>query len=536
MAARMASLSLAVACLALIPVPATPQSSFPPTVSGQLSVANPAKFSVTMAAGDVLSGKLDVNSDTDVSVMSIDRAAGEKIKVFSLDKGSNDVGFTATTSAIYHIEISTTSKTAVAYTLALKRTKPGDRTMGRDVRHVNQHYQSARIVRLSSDVKAGVPRAVETFWTEMAAVRGPLIEAAADDQHSLVTFLWRQTFDTRNVLLSRPPYTDFYLNHLDATDVWYLTMNVLKRTLFRYTFHPNYLEDDWNATSFTDPLNPRVYPENVDQAASYSTSVLKLANAPDESWSTRTPVTRGQIVKQTFDSPSLKAQLSIWIYTPPGYDVAASPYPLLLLFDGAAYEGPLRAPTILDNLINEKRIRPTIAAFVDSDTSTADRAANLRFNPVFADAIATELVPSLRRSFTISADPKDDVIGGFSAGANAGFYIAMRHPEVFGNVLSQDGGAGVGSQLPQMLLDAPKLPIRVYLDQGIYELRASYGRLTPDELATALDELSTAVRIRDVLRAKGYDVIYRDIGAAHDNSHFTATLAEALAILLPPTP
>jgi len=36
--------------------------------------------------------------------------------------------------------------------------------------------------------------------------------------------------------------------------------------------------------------------------------------------------------------------------------------------------------------------------------TAADRAANRQLNPTFADAIATELVPWLRRSFAISPD------------------------------------------------------------------------------------------------------------------------------------
>jgi len=99
--------------------------------------------------------------------------------------------------------------------------------------------------------------------------------------------------------------------------------------------------------------------------------------------------------------------------------------------------------------------------------------------------------------------------------------------------LSQDGGAGIGHLLPQMLLDAPKGPIRVYMDQSAYELRLE-SRLPFDEMAVSLDLLATAVRLRDVLRAKGYDVVYRDVGGAHDPLHFRATLAEALIALLSP--
>lgn len=39
-------------------------------------------------------------------------------------------------------------------------------------------------------------------------------------------------------------------------------------------------------------------------------------------------------------------------------------------------------------------------------------------------------------------------------------------------------------------------------------------------------------RFRDVLIAKGYDVIYRETGAAHNPLHWRATLAEGLMALV----
>jgi enterochelin esterase family protein len=40
--------------------------------------------------------------------------------------------------------------------------------------------------------------------------------------------------------------------------------------------------------------------------------------------------------------------------------------------------------------------------------------------------------------------------------------------------------------------------------------------------------------LRDVLRAKGYDVTYREVGANHDWVHWRAMLADGLMTLLKP--
>jgi len=216
---------------------------------------------------------------------------------------------------------------------------------------------------------------------------------------------------------------------------------------------------------------------------------------------------RGTLKESTFDSPSLKARLSLYIYTPPGYDASVGAYPLVVLFDGPAYAtGINAAPTALDNLIGDRRIRAPIVAFADSTTNVVrNRSANLN-NPAFTDAIARELIQWLRSSYSISVDPKDLVIGGYSVGAVAGARAALTHSAVFGNVLAQSGGAAAAAAY----LAAPRAPVQFYIDMGLYELNA--GELPFDE--TLLSEGMTVAnrRFRDVLLAKGYDVTYRGEG------------------------
>ena len=83
-----------------------------------------------------------------------------------------------------------------------------------------------------------------------------------------------------------------------------------------------------------------------------------------------------------------------------------------------------------------------------------------------------------------------------------------------------------------MFADVPRAAVRFYIDSGLYE--PSPSERPADEIA--LDESNTAGNrhFRDVLRAKGYDVIYKETGGGHDQLHWRATLAEGLMALLPP--
>ena len=209
-----------------------------------------------------------------------------------------------------------------------------------------------------------------------------------------------------------------------------------------------------------------------------------------------------------------------------------------MLFDGSSYvdAGSNNATTTLDNLINDGRIRPVVVCFLNS----VNRAVDLGYEGADAlgDAIVDELLPRLRANYAISTNPRDVTIGGASAGALAAALIALRHSTVFGNVLSQSGAfrlrasaTGEPNTIARRYAESTKVPVRFYLETGIYENFPSAG-LPVHEIA--LDEgISVSNRhFRDVLLAKGYEVTYSESATAHEPLHWRATLAGALMTVL----
>jgi enterochelin esterase family protein len=285
-------------------------------------------------------------------------------------------------------------------------------------------------------------------------------------------------------------------------------------------------------------LNPHRYPEAVDPSTTFVTSVFETPDAPDESWFRRTPTSRGQLERKTFRSELLKGERDIWVYTPVGYAPRTGPYPLVILFDGAAYlnatwNGSL--PNTLDNLISDRRIRPPVVCLVDTSKS---RGSDLGFDETFGDAIATELLPKLRSEYAISRVARDVVIGGFSRLAAS--LISLRHAGLFGNVLAQSGsfrarmeGSSEPNSLAHMYLAANRIPVRFYLECGLYD-NIPNASLPLDEMVLDETNMQGNRHFRDVLLAKGYDVTYRETGGAHEAIHFRATLADGLLALLKP--
>jgi enterochelin esterase family protein len=226
-----------------------------------------------------------------------------------------------------------------------------------------EDYPSARLKGLAQAAQAGRGDAVQAFWRDVVG-KGPILESIpGNDRDMDVTFLWRQLYDTRNVLLEWGPYEE-YMSHMPGTDVWYKTVRLRRGTRIDYVISPNDRSPSRWVTAQLDPLNPRKFPDDPTYRFA-SRSVLDMPGAPDEQWALRTPVHRGTIEEKTVASALIKSPGGIWVYTPAGYSPTAGPYPLVYLLDGAAYVSNrfAAAPATLDNLINDRRIRPAVVCF-----------------------------------------------------------------------------------------------------------------------------------------------------------------------------
>jgi enterochelin esterase-like enzyme len=421
-----------------------------------------------------------------------------------------------------------------SYTLRLDNATVAARMRGPEP-PAREDYPIARLKRLTEDLRTPKSDALAAFWREVAG-KGPLVEeAAGNDRDVDVTFLWREIYETRNVSVIWAN-DEGYMSHLSATDVWYKTVRLRRGTRIEYVISPNDRAADRWVTSRLDPLNPRRFPDDPTYRF-FSRSVLDMPGAPDEQWALRTPVRRGTIEEKTVASALIKTPGGIWIYTPPGYSPSAGPYPLVYLLDGAAYVSNrfAAAPATLDNLINDGRIRPAVVCF--DARNRGGNSAGIAGAQRYGDALVKEMMPMLRASYAISTNRADVIIAGFSAGGRAAAQIALFHPDVFGNVLSQSGafreasGGDEPNASARAFLEAPRKPIRFYLEVGRYDNVPAAGRRLY-ELVLDETNLMGNRHLRDVLLAKGYDVTYREVGGGHDFVHWRAMLADGLMTLL----
>lgn len=419
---------------------------------------------------------------------------------------------------------------------------------------------SPRIEALKKQLAAGKSGALAEFWEQVTRQGTPLIEPVpGDDRHVLMTFLWRAEKERRNVVLiggvAASDYANNQLTHLAATDLWYRTYRVRSDARFNYSFSLNdpltFPRDDksWseraNALKF-DPLNHHltVSPkdEDIPSDTEETSSVVELPGAPPQPWVVRNPaIPAGHVELCHLRSAILANERRVWVYTPPGYDPKGKPYGLLILFDGWLYVRVIPTPTILDNLIGKKMIPPLVGVFVDNFLRNKDwriRGHELVNNPAFADFVAKELIPWIRQNYHVTTDPRSRILGGLSAGGSAAAFVALRYPELFGNVLSQSGAFDHASSadeyflgpedredewLARQFVASPKLPLRFYLEAGLFE---QFGNFEGPTLLTSNRHM------RDVLQAKGYSVHYSEFAGDHSELYWRGTLADGLLFLM----
>ena len=203
------------------------------------------------------------------------------------------------------------------------------------------------------------------------------------------------------------------MERLAGTDLWHRSYRVPANVRTYYLFAPGSdLQDD--RTWRRDPLNPRTFVLPLDDGGEFVTSLLELPDAPPYRWSLpRDEAARGRVDEHLLASALLGNERRVFVYTPPGYD-GSREYPLLAQLDGVAAVELLRVPTVLDNLIAERRIAPLVAVMPDSlDSET--RWRELACHRPFVGFLTDELLPWARGRYAI--DSAKATVSGLSLAA-----------------------------------------------------------------------------------------------------------------------
>jgi len=330
------------------------------------------------------------------------------------------------------------------------------------------------------------------------------------------------------------------------TNLWYKTIQLQKDARFTYHLATNLPDPkEWGGvTRFVgamrnDPLNPLQFVQRTDEFNPYEVftfSAVELPSAAPQVWNVTQPnVPTGRVQRDKFISKLLGNERPIWIYTPHGYSADQKPYGLLVLSDGGGYVNTAHIATTLDNLIAARLIPPLVAVMVDNP----DRFSELACNSRYADFLAEEIVPWARANYHATDRPEQTIIGGASLGGLQAAFVGLKHPEVFGNVLSQSGSfewkpasEKEWEWLNRQFAASPRLALRFSFEAGLFE-GAWWWRYLPQRDPLPQPPLLTTNRnLRDTLTSKGYRVHYTEFNGNHGFLNWRGTLASHLIALV----
>lgn len=288
------------------------------------------------------------------------------------------------------------------------------------------------------------------------------------------------------------------MTRIPNTDLWYRT------EVFAPTARLDYKIVSDN-TWVLDPRNPFTvsggFGPNSELRMSRYQEALEIQTKPG--------VPQGRMVDTTFTSVELNNQRPVRIYLPPGYDTSTERYPLVLFHDGLDYIRLGAVPTILDNLIAQRRIPPVISVFVPPVDRTEEYAGD-RID-AYTRFIVQQLMPAIDARYRSRTDAGSRAMIGTSNGGNISLYIAMKHPDVFGNAGAQSSNIipAISSRFNQ----SPLLPLRLYLDLGVYDIPV----LIP--MVRSFISLITQAR---------YDYLYQEFYEGHSWGSWRAHVDDAL--------
>ncbi len=208
------------------------------------------------------------------------------------------------------------------------------------------------------------------------------------------------------------------------------------------------------------------------------------------------------------------------VYVPAQYD-ATKPAALMVFNDGHAMmaePGDVQAHRVLDNLIFRREIPVMLGVFINpgrrpdqpepNPRNWGDKTSNRadEYNPPnenYARVIVEELMPALKKDYSISPDPAQRGIMGTSSGGCAAFSVAWFRSNDFRKVVTFVGSftdIRGGHLWPEMVEKSPKRPLRIFMQGARNDIRR------PDNLK--MDWFYQNVRLKDALEKMDYDLNY----------------------------
>ena len=213
-------------------------------------------------------------------------------------------------------------------------------------------------------------------------------------------------------------------------------------------------------------------------------------------------------------STALGYDLQYRVYLPQDYHPGTT-YPVLYLTDGQHYLQSGRVPRILDRLINNGKINPVIAVFVDSrdpdNLKTNRRNAQFNCNVDYLRFFAYELIPTVEMNYPVIKNRNGRTIMGFSFGATNAACFGLMGYEIFSGIAMQSPANHAVPKLLPTYQARPRLPLKIFLSTGVPNDNTQANR-----------------KFHNVLKNKDYDMKYIEFRQGHNWENWRPLIGDIL--------
>jgi len=308
---------------------------------------------------------------------------------------------------------------------------------------------TATHMRLPALLLAGVV----TGWGQAPPPPAPLPVSPEVHADNRITFRFRAP-NAKEVVLTlegsqRAPMQK------DEQGVWSLTTAPLQPDLYGYSFVAD-------GVGLIDPVNPVMKPNLLN-----TTSMVRVPGPSTLPWEVN-DVPRGMIHRHFYRSAVVGDDRDYYVYTPAHYHPGAKKlYPVLYLLhgfsdDARGWTDVGRAHVILDNLIAQGKAKPMLVVMplgygapeIVSRNFGGMRDPNLRQRSFdkFRDALFTEMIPQVEKSYRAAKDRNSRAIAGLSMGGAESLFIGLNALDRFAWIGAFSSG-GLSNDFPATFPD-----------------------------------------------------------------------------------
>jgi enterochelin esterase family protein len=362
---------------------------------------------------------------------------------------------------------------------------------------ISLYGQEINFTRTLQQLYKGSPSEIDQTWQMLTSQHHiPLVD------HDSVAFLYRG--EAQSVMwmgdFNGWGYDKNFKNtgqRIPNTDIWILKTSFPADARLDYKIVVD--QTNW----MLDPLNP--YQQWSGVGGGSPNSELRMPGWKENPHAlARADVKTGTVKKDILiQSKSLGYQVMYSVYLPHGFSPDKK-YPVVYVTDGYEYmhEQMGNMITVLNNLIDEKKIQPVIAVFVDHrepvNRSNNRRMTELAMNERYLKFFTTELIPAVESAYPVSGKADERAILGTSMGGLTASYFAFSRPDIFGLAAIQSPAFWFKPEIYTLCDNPDHPPVKIFMSTG-----------------TIADTREGAEKMKSILNKNTCTFAYKEVHQGH---------------------